>query len=71
PNSANSIMASGSWAIFKTERQAEAEILLSLYPDNILMSYLRIKSTLKEDDELIKQLNLIFVNDANFLKFKI
>jgi hypothetical protein len=30
------------------------------------MSYLRIKSTLKEDDDLIKQLNLIFENDANF-----
>ncbi len=56
---------------YTTEFKAEAEILLSLYPDNILMSYLRIKSTLKEDDELIKQLNLIFENDANFLKFKI
>ncbi|EHU1323128.1 heme biosynthesis protein HemY [Acinetobacter baumannii] len=66
------VLTFAKWHVYMaTGRQAEAEILLSLYPDNILMSYLRIKSTLKEDDELIKQLNLIFENDANFLKFKI
>ena len=35
------------WHIYvATQRLEEAEQLLTLYPDNILMSYLRIKSTL-------------------------
>ncbi|UUM27941.1 heme biosynthesis protein HemY [Acinetobacter colistiniresistens] len=60
------------WHIYMaTQRQAEAEQLLNLYPDNILMSYLRIKSTLGDNQDLIKQLNLIFENDVNFLNFKI
>lgn len=46
-----------------TDRQQEAEQLLILYPDNILMSYLRIKSVLGDNLDLIKQLNLIFEND--------
>ncbi len=66
------VLTFAKWHVYMaTGRQAEAETLLSLYPDNILMSYLRIKSTLNEDEVLIKQLNLIFENDANFLKFKI
>ncbi|EPG35667.1 hypothetical protein [Acinetobacter colistiniresistens] len=60
------------WHIYMaTQRQTEAEQLLNLYPDNILMSYLRIKSTLGDNQDLIKQLNLIFENDVNFLNFKI
>jgi hypothetical protein len=35
------------------------------------MSYLRIKSTLNGDEDLIKQLNLIFENNANFVEMKI
>lgn len=54
-----------------TDRQTDAAQLLDLYPDNILMSYLRIKSTLGDDSYLIRQLNLIFENDVNFLNFKI
>lgn len=66
------ILTFAKWHVYTaTGRQEEAEQLLSLYPDNILMSYLRIKSTFKDDEDLIKQLNLIFENDANFLKFKI
>ena len=38
---------------------------------DILMSYLRIKSTLGDNLDLIRQLNLIFENDVNFLNFKI
>jgi hypothetical protein len=60
------------WHIYvATQRQQEAEQLLSLYPDNILMSYLRIKTVLGDNPDLIRQLNLIFENDVNFLNFKI
>ncbi|ENW79360.1 hypothetical protein F908_02842 [Acinetobacter sp. NIPH 284] len=60
------------WHIYvATQRLEEAEQLLTLYPDNILMSYLRIKSTLGDNLDLIRQLNLIFENDVNFLNFKI
>ena len=38
---------------------------------NVMMNYLRIKSTLKGQDDLIKQLNLIFENNANFVEIKI
>ncbi|WP_343581634.1 heme biosynthesis protein HemY [Acinetobacter sp.] len=66
------MLAFAKWHIYSaTQRQAEAEQLLTLYPDNILMSYLRIKSTLGDNQDLIKQLNLIFENDVNFLNFKI
>lgn len=66
------MLSFAKWHIYvATQRQAEAEQLLTLYPDNILMSYLRIKSTLGDNPDLIKQLNLIFENDVNFLNFKI
>ncbi len=64
------VLTFAKWHVYMaTNRQAEAENI-KFIPDNILMNYLRIKSTLKEDDELIKQLNLIFENDANFLNLK-
>ena len=60
------------WHIYSlTGRLAEAEQLLELYPDNIHLSYLRIKSQLKDREDLIKELNLVFENDANFIQFKI
>ncbi|MCU4581979.1 heme biosynthesis protein HemY [Acinetobacter gyllenbergii] len=66
------MLSFAKWHIYvATQRQAEAEQLLTLYPDNILMSYLRIKSTLGDNPDLIRQLNLIFENDVNFLNFKI
>lgn len=66
------MLSFAKWHIYvATQRQAEAEQLLILYPDNILMSYLRIKSTLGDNPDLIRQLNLIFENDVNFLNFKI
>lgn len=56
------------WHVYMaTDRKIEAEQILSLYPDHILMSYLRIKSLLKDNEDLIKQLNLIFEKDNNFL----
>lgn len=66
------MLSFAKWHIYvATDRQQEAEQLLSLYPDNILMSYLRIKSVLGDNLDLIKQLNLIFENDVNFLNFKL
>ena len=66
------VLTFAKWYIYQaTQREAEAEQLLQLYPDNILMSYLRIKSVLRDNEILIQQLNLIFENDANFLQLKI
>ena len=66
------IFTFAKWHIYMaTAREYEAEQLLSLYPDNILMSYLRIKSTFNGNEELIQQLNLIFEKDVNFIQFKI
>ncbi|NIE97606.1 heme biosynthesis protein HemY [Acinetobacter sp. C26M] len=66
------MLSFAKWHIYvSTQRQQDAEQLLTLYPDNILMSYLRIKATLGDNSDLIRQLNLIFENDVNFLNFKI
>src|SRR5690606_3257410 len=66
------VFSFAKWHIYEaTTRYAEAEQLLELYPDNVMMNYLRIKSTLKGQDDLIKQLNLIFENNANFVEIKI
>lgn len=60
------------WHVFQEQgRFAEAEQLLTLYPDHVLMNYLRIKSTLKDQDHLVQQLNLIFENNANHVAIKI
>ena len=66
------VFAFAKWHIYTaTERMAEAEQLLSLYPDNIQMNYLRIKSTLQNNDALIQQLNSIYEKDTNFIQLKI
>jgi len=60
------------WHVYTaTVRTVEADQLLELYPDNVMMNYLRIKATLKDQDDLIKQLNLIFENNSNFVEIKI
>ena len=60
------------WHVFQEQgRFVEAEQLLTLYPDHVLMNYLRIKSTLKDQDHLVQQLNLIFENNANHVAIKI
>lgn len=66
------VLSFAQWHILMaTQRITEAEQLLLLYPENSLMNYLRIKSTLSGREDLIKQLNLVFENDANFLKYQI
>ncbi len=60
------------WHIYSaTQRDNEANQLLSLYPNDILMNYLRIKATLNGNEELIQQLNSIFEKDSNYIQFKI
>jgi hypothetical protein len=66
------IFAFTRWHIYQaTQREAEADQLLSLFPDNILMNYLRIKSTLSGDELLIQQLNSVFEQDMKFIQVKI
>lgn len=66
------VFAFAKWHIYNAMGKTEqAQQLLALYPDDALMNYLRIKSTLNGNDDLILQLNSIFENDANFVKFKI
>ncbi len=66
------ILTFAQWHIFEaTGRTEQATQLLELYPDNVLMNYLRIKNVFKHDDRLIQQLNAVFATDANFLQFKI
>nr|WP_174506902.1 heme biosynthesis protein HemY [Acinetobacter sp. Marseille-Q1620] len=66
------VLSYAKWhVLMATQRESEANQLLTLYPENNFMNYLRIRSTLNGDRDLIQQLNMIFENDANFLKFKI
>lgn len=66
------VLSFALWHIYMaTERQVEAQQLLDLYPENILMNYLRIKATLDGDELLIQQLNAVFENDSNFIQVKI
>ena len=66
------VFSFAKWNIYQaTARQAEADALLELYPDDVLMSYLRIKSALNQQEDLTKQLNLIFENNANFMEIRI
>ncbi len=66
------VFSFAKWHLYTaTDCIAEANKMLELYPDNIMMNYLRIKSTLKGQDDLIQQLNLIYENNPNFVEIKI
>ncbi|QIO10055.1 YfgM family protein [Acinetobacter lanii] len=66
------IFAFALWHVYmSTQREQAAKQLLLLYPDNILMNYLRIKSTFHGDEVLIQQLNSVFEKDADFIHLKI
>ncbi|RLL34175.1 heme biosynthesis protein HemY [Acinetobacter cumulans] len=66
------VLSFAKWHVYMaTGRIQDAEALLQLYPDDVLMSYLRIKSLLQGQEDLVQQLNLIFENNANFVKIKI
>lgn len=55
----------------KTHRYEDAQAILSEFPHHVLMNYLRIKSYIHHDQQLIEQLNQIFETDTQFLKIHI
>ena len=57
--------STGDW------RVEEAQQLLDFYPDDIRMSYLRIKSVLQGREDLIQQLNAVFESNVNFIEIRI
>ena len=60
------------WHVYtETHRESEAAQLLTLYPDNVLINYLKVKSKLKGQDDLIQLLNSIFENNSNYVEIKI
>lgn len=66
------ILSFAKWHIFQaTNRQQEADSLLALYPNDVRMSYLRIKSVLQGQDDLLKELNTVFESNINFINVKI
>ena len=66
------VLSFAKYYIYKsTAREQQAEALLSLYPEHVLMSYLRVQNALKQQPELLQQLNIIFENNANHIAIKI
>lgn len=66
------IFSFAKWHLYQaTHRYEDADKLLTLYPNHILMNYLRVKNKIKEDEILIQELNTIFESDNNFLKLKL
>lgn len=70
--SALPILSFAKWHILQaTNRQQEADSLLELYPNDVRMSYLRVKSLLQGQDALLKELNTVFESNINFINVKI
>ena len=66
------VLTYAKWHVLnETSRFEQADALLEQYPEDVLMSYLRIRKKLNEYPELIRQLNLIFESNANFVKIKL
>ena len=66
------VLSFAKYYLYKlTDRKTEAEQLLNLYPEHVLMSYLRIQHALENQPQLLAQLNLIFENNPNHLTIKL
>ena len=66
------VLSFAKWHVYQATGQNDlAEHLLSLYPNDVLMNYLRIKSVLMQHEELLPQLNSIFESHSNFVAIKI
>jgi hypothetical protein len=66
------VLTFAKWHVLQAAgRVEEAQQLLALYPDDVRMSYLRIKSALQGQDELQQQLNQVFESNANFIDTRI
>lgn len=60
------------WHIYQlTHRESEATKLLNLYPDHILMNYLRLKDYVKDREDLTQQLNMVFKHYNPLIEIKI
>ncbi|WP_218208601.1 heme biosynthesis protein HemY [Acinetobacter sp. F9] len=60
------------WHVLQATGYTEqAQQLLHLYPDDIRMSYLRIKAALQDREDLLQQLNAVFESNVNFIEIKI
>ena len=70
--SALPILSFVKWHILQAQQKFdEAEEVLKRYPQNVLMSYLRIKNVLSDREDLLQQLNNVFENDSNHVILKI
>jgi len=66
------VLTFAKWHVLQAAgHHAEAQQLLALYPDDVRMSYLRIKAALQGQDELQQQLNQVFETNTNFIQTKI
>lgn len=66
------VLTFAQWHILQaTGRALEADQLLSLYPNDVRMSYLRVKSALQGQEALLQQLNIVFESNINFIDVKI
>lgn len=65
------ILSFAKWHVLQaTGYTDQAQQLLDLYPDDIRMSYLRIKAALQDREDLLQQLNAVFESNANFIEIK-
>ena len=66
------ILTFAKWHVLRaTGHTEEAEQLLDLYPDDIRMGYLRIKSVLQDREDLLQQLHKVFESNVNFIEIRI
>lgn len=66
------VLSFAKWHIYQAKGQyQQAEELLQHYPEHILFNYLRIKSHLNQQEDLIKQLNAIFENNVHYMAIKL
>ncbi|KGT46549.1 MULTISPECIES: hypothetical protein [Acinetobacter] len=66
------VLTFAKWHVLQAAgHEDEAQQLLELYPDDVRMSYLRIKAALQGQDELQRQLNQVFETNTNFIQTKI
>ncbi|MCO8113891.1 heme biosynthesis protein HemY [Acinetobacter lwoffii] len=65
------ILSFAKWHVLQaTGYTDQAQQLLDLYPDDIRMSYLRIKAALQDREDLLQQLNAVFESNVNFIEIK-
>ncbi len=65
------ILSFAKWHVLQaTGYTDQAQQLLDLYPNDIRMSYLRIKAALQDREDLLQQLNAVFESNVNFIEIK-